>query len=237
MLLLRTRSAIRTHTVRALNAVPPAVGLPGHAVDVVRPLWTTSVSNRAGAVCKTALHTCASPERASEEARTPSSGLRIRCATCRAALACEPATGVEPALDGPSDRCLLPLGYEGMTLGAEDSNLHELLQRQPCCRVTSAPKRAGRQSRPPARISAWRGRPMSERAGWSAAASAPRPASGRPCADCCRHRRPPCSATCSSHPAPRGRMWSTVVATPPQYPQRCPSRAMTPGRDHDGPPV
>src|SRR5437773_1225416 len=78
MLLLRTRSAIRTHTVRALNAVPPAVGLPGHAVDVVRPLWTTSVSNRAGAVCKTALHTCASPERASEEARTPSSGLRIR---------------------------------------------------------------------------------------------------------------------------------------------------------------
>jgi hypothetical protein len=62
MLLLRTRSAIRTHTVRALNAVPPAVGLPGHVVNVIRPLWTISVSDRAGAVRGTALHTCASPE-------------------------------------------------------------------------------------------------------------------------------------------------------------------------------
>ena len=38
-------------------------------------------------------------------------------------------------------------------------------------------------------------------------------------------------------PRAPGQNVSTVVATPPQYPQRCPSRAMTPGRDHDGPPV
>jgi hypothetical protein len=42
------------------------------------------------------------------------------------------------------------------------------------------------------RFSAWRGRPTSERAGWSAAASVLRPASGRPCADCSRHMRLPC---------------------------------------------
>jgi hypothetical protein len=71
-----------------------------------------------------------------------------RRATCCASPACVPSAGFEPALHGPSDRCLLPLGYEGMTLGAEDSNLHELLQRQPCCRVTSAPKGAGGESRP-----------------------------------------------------------------------------------------
>ena len=112
MSLLRTRSAIRTHTVRALNAVPPAVGLPGHVMDLIHPLWTTSVSNRAGAVCRTALHTCASPERASEEARTR-----------RAALAWVPSAGLEPALDGPSDRCLLPLGYEGVPLGAAISGM------------------------------------------------------------------------------------------------------------------
>ena len=30
---MRTRSPTRTDTVRALNAVPPAIGLPGHVVD------------------------------------------------------------------------------------------------------------------------------------------------------------------------------------------------------------
>ena len=49
-----TRSAIRTRTVPVLGRLPPAVW-------ATRASWTTSVSNRAGAVCRTALHTCASP--------------------------------------------------------------------------------------------------------------------------------------------------------------------------------
>jgi hypothetical protein len=66
--------------------------------------------------------------------------------------------------------------------------------------VRRAPK--GPAGIPPAgRLSAGRGRPTSERAGWSAASSAPRPASGHPCAGCSRRRRPRCSATCSSRHA------------------------------------
>jgi hypothetical protein len=50
----RTQGGIRTPNLRILSAVPLPVELP-------RPAWTTAVSNRARAVCKTALHTGASP--------------------------------------------------------------------------------------------------------------------------------------------------------------------------------
>jgi hypothetical protein len=55
MLPLRTRSAIRTHTVRALNAVPPAVGLPGPVVDSTvycgQPRYRTEQALFAGQRC------------------------------------------------------------------------------------------------------------------------------------------------------------------------------------------
>jgi hypothetical protein len=41
------------------------------------------------------------------------------------------------------------VGPQGCALGAQDSNLNELLQRQPCCRVTSAPN--GRAGQPVAK--------------------------------------------------------------------------------------
>jgi hypothetical protein len=59
------RPGIRTPNLRALDAASLPVGLPGldrpAAEGIGAVQWTTSVSNRTRAVCKTALHTCASP--------------------------------------------------------------------------------------------------------------------------------------------------------------------------------
>ena len=43
--------------------------------------------------------------------------------------------------DQALDLAPLPLGYKDFTLGAQDSNLNELLQRQPCCRLHQLPWR------------------------------------------------------------------------------------------------
>lgn len=197
----RTRSAIRTRTVPVLGRLPPTAW-------ATRASWTTSVSNRAGAVCKTALHTCASP--VEQAAGVEPAPLRLHCActTRRAPLAPVPSAGLEPALDGPSDRCLLPLGYEGICwIPGEDSNLDCRVQSAGACPL--ADPGGGRRAEGLAgQLSARPGRPTSVPAGWPAAASAPRPASCRPCAGYTGRTRPRCCARCSSRPgtaAGRGR--------------------------------
>lgn len=68
-----------------LSRPPPWTARPTlHCVS----LWTTSVSNRAGAACKAVLHTCASPV--------------------------EPAVGLEPTSSGLQDRCAYPRRLAGM---------------------------------------------------------------------------------------------------------------------------
>ena len=51
--------------------------------------------------------------------------------------------GVEPLLRGLQDDAVHRHSARGpiedVVLGAEDSNLHELVQSQPCCLVASAP--------------------------------------------------------------------------------------------------
>jgi hypothetical protein len=129
--------------LRRAPAAGSTVGLPGHRGQ---PRYRTERALFAGQRC-----TPVRRPKASEGARTLSSGLRIRCATCRAALAWSryPRRDSNAHHRPPHDRAS-PLGLRGHLLGAEDSNLHELLQRQPCCRVTSAPKGpAGNPARRP----------------------------------------------------------------------------------------
>jgi hypothetical protein len=89
---MRTRSATRTHTVRALNAVPPTVGLPGHVAGraptsrswknrrhylaVGQTVWTDPESNRAREACKATLHTSAQPREPAGRLELPTSPLR-----------------------------------------------------------------------------------------------------------------------------------------------------------------
>jgi hypothetical protein len=133
---MSTRSPIRTDTVAALNGVPPASW-------ATRAWWTTSVSNRAGAACKAALHTCASPMERTSGLEPDPSAYETDARTCRAALASEPTAGIEPAPTAykaaarPSccagvrtpgrtrtgsvdvlNVVPLPLGYEGMVAGS-----------------------------------------------------------------------------------------------------------------------
>jgi hypothetical protein len=70
---------------------------------------------------------------ASGETRTPSARLQDACTTRRAALAV-PSARLERALYGLSDRCLLPLGYEGDKLPGKDSNLDSSVQSAVSCR-------------------------------------------------------------------------------------------------------
>ena len=98
---IRTRTGSRTPR-------KPGSGPGAFSNLAIRAEWTTSVSNRASAVCKTALHTCASPEsQRSDSNRQPpphESGAR----TVRAALAKEPVAGLEPAasrLQGGCSSC------------------------------------------------------------------------------------------------------------------------------------
>src|SRR5690606_35486742 len=49
-----------------------------------------------------------------------------------------PSAGLEPALDGPSDRCLSRWATRAW-LGAEDSNLHRRVQSPSCCRLHQLP--------------------------------------------------------------------------------------------------
>jgi hypothetical protein len=132
------------------------------------------------------------------------SALRGRRATCRAALACEPTAGIEPApaaykaaarpsccvgvacprrdsnahWRSPRDRASA-VGLRGhRELGAQDSNLHELGQSQPGCRLPQPPSSA-RRCGPRAGISAaTKSHRAATKAGRRCSASGPRP-SGR----------------------------------------------------------
>ncbi len=81
-----------------------------------------------------------------------------RTAPSRMRYQAAPRPGEYPCRESNPDPRLrrpVPFPLDHMGMGAEGSNLHELLQRQPCCRVTSAPKGpAGRD--PPAGFSAAR---------------------------------------------------------------------------------
>lgn len=104
-----TRKRIRTSNLGVLGAAPLPLGPPGH-------MWNDGVSNPGRAVCKAALCTCTHPVLP----RTPG---RIRTGNRRS---------LEPL---PSSNW----ATRAYALGAEDSNLYKLLQRQPCCRLHKLP--------------------------------------------------------------------------------------------------
>ena len=120
-------------------------------------LWTVGVSNPAGAACKAALCTCTQPMEPAARLELAPRAYETRAPPVVLRWHREPATGLEPVASGLQDRCaylrrlagmwcprcesnahvtrlstlrLYQLGYEGVWLGAEDSNLHELLQRR-----------------------------------------------------------------------------------------------------------
>jgi hypothetical protein len=77
--------------------------------------------------------------RANGGSRTRTSRLQGGCTTVVLRWRTYPRRDSNAHHRPPHDRAS-SVGLRGHGLGAEDSNLHELLQRQPCCRVTSAPK-------------------------------------------------------------------------------------------------
>src|SRR2546423_3829862 len=161
----------RTYPVGDSNLHPPRSERGASASWATRA-WSVGESNPAGVACK---RRCAPAPTPRASGRTRTGYLRFTRAahhlSCCAGLG-EPATGVEPAasrLQGertairapPASRALgasrtrtdqaldlapLPVGLRGRELGAQDSNLDELLQRQPCCRLHQLP------SRPPGQV-------------------------------------------------------------------------------------
>jgi hypothetical protein len=128
-----------------------------------RAWWTTSVSNRAGAACKAALHTCASPLEPAcglepdpplYECGAPPVVLRWDGAAGETQLATSRLQGGRTTCGASSAWCPRRESNARWTasqtaastdwatwdqLGAEDSNLHERVQSPSGCRVTSAP--------------------------------------------------------------------------------------------------
>lgn len=184
----RWRLTSRCVSEPAVTSWSPAPAPEGFGAST----WRRSDSNRLPPLCKSgALPGELHPHGASGRARTDylaltkgaqvptcfagmepvtglepaTSAIQGRRATCCASPACVPSAGFEPAPSTSSTSCLFQLDHEGMLLGAEDSNLHELLQRQPCCRVTSAPNGGRRAAVPPTILSARRERPTTVPAG------------------------------------------------------------------------
>jgi hypothetical protein len=141
--------------------------------------WTDPGSNRAREACKATLHTSA-PPRASGRTRTD----YLRRTKATQVLTCFAGIGTLGRTRTGTIRPLKPLpptvGLRGHAAGS--------------CQSAGGGRVA---ARPPAVLSARRGRPTTEPAGSPAAASAPRPASCRPCAGYTVRTRRPCSSRCS----------------------------------------
>ncbi len=113
---LRTRRGIRTHNLRGLSAAPLPFELPGQGVA------------------------CGPPRSPTLRRGPPFSVDHLLCVDRK---------GVEPFTRGlQGDAVHRHSAHLGLAaaLGAEDSNLHELVQSQPCCLVASAPKGCPRSS-------------------------------------------------------------------------------------------
>jgi hypothetical protein len=140
-----------------------------------RAWWTTSVSNRAGAACKAALHTCASPMEPAAglepaprayETRAPPVVLRWREGRRRESNSPSPTYKVGAPPVAPRRRTLgrirtgtgrplrplpLPLGYEGSSWERRIRTSTVPLQRRASCQLDQLPSGwpAGRGSRRP----------------------------------------------------------------------------------------
>ena len=82
---------------------------------------------------------CAGVEPAVRLELTASGGYKPGAPARSASPALVPSARVERARDRLLKTAPLPLGHEGGTLGAQDSNLNELGQSQPCCRLHQLP--------------------------------------------------------------------------------------------------
>jgi hypothetical protein len=138
-----------------------------------RAWWTTSVSNRAGAACKAALHTCASPLEPAAglepaprayETRAPPVVLRWREGRRRESNSPSPTYKVGAPPVAPRRRTLgrirtgtgrplrplpLPLGYEGSSWERRIRTSTAALQRRVSYRLDQLPS-AGRRAAVPA---------------------------------------------------------------------------------------
>ncbi len=193
----RTRRGIRTRNLRALNATPLPVGLPGRGPTENRTL--------ARVACKATLCTSTQPEEPTARLELATSRLRGGC-TSRCASPAEQDGRALDAIRTRTGRALdptpLPVGLRGRSQARIRTSIYRV-QSAASCRLddlrlgrrapwTRRPGAGREEADAPVRFSGASPTPTSGRWARSAEPCPPRRAYGCPCAGCSRRRRQPC---------------------------------------------